>query len=1275
MSSSTSHRRPHAIGALAAVLAVPLAVVVATIARPAVAHAAPAGAQSAQSTASAQAEATGEPVTIDADTTAYSTTDANPDGSYTWTASLQPLHARKDGQWVTPDATLQHNNDGTISPIAAASTLILSGGGDGPLATFDDGQGHHLSAALPMHLPTPTLNANTATYPSVLPGVDLVVTADVRGGMSDVFVVHDATAATNPALTSIELGLTGDNLVVATDPNGAISANDPTTETTAFAAPPPLMWDSTTTPTAAMRQQSATATATADPADTPPTTSSVDGPGLDAHVTPVPVQPDSDAVTLTPPADALTGDGVTYPLYIDPQIDPATNPEAYVQSKHPSTTAYNPSDNLRTGYSDWDEGNGWLPGVTRTFLRYDGLGALAGKDIREAHLQLTEVSSSDHSTSNFYSVAVSDTGNWGSSLDWSNQPGYGAVEDDAAIPGVPSGQTSDYQITVTDMVQYGVGKGWTGMNMVMHAGDEQNDMKYKHWALHPKLVVTYWSTPDQPQGLKEINGGQATACAASPGPWIPAAANNTIDLHYTVSTADTNTALAANTWVSEDGAPVVEYSKAFTYSSGNYPIDQNLTVADGHSYGWYAQTNNPYVWSKISATCYFRYDSTPPTAPAVTSTAYPANGPTTVTANQSGTLTLSANDPLPAEPGNIGTSGIKQFNYNINGTSINSGGGGEKQATASTCTDYPCIGSRGTVTIPLSVLHWGTNTLWAQTVDNAGNVSQPVHYDFYIQQSAFGAYTPGTAGDIDGDNTPDLVTVDAAGNLRLFTNPEAVSVNPTGNTTDDPQQYGGRVLIPHDQDALWPSGTFSGALVAHAGSFTGHNADDLILVQHGNLGIEENINANATGWHIKNNISKPACPDCKNYDSADWSSVDQLIAVPDLTAGGRPSIITVEFYNGDIHVLLYPPLTAAEGFGQPTELSSDTAAARWEDLQLLSAAPLPGLPGDTLIMRNVGNNNLETVNDVTNLRGTPVLHVLAAGMFPTSTYQQVATLGRADADGNWPVWAANADGTLDLFRATTSNGTTTWANSGAPRPISNTAWSGHELSLAATYASYNNSAFVNDGYQTPASFDGNGRAYSAQAMSNATLGAGITSTCPLTDQTCTTTVTGGQQLTTGNGNGDAFILAPSTANNVDDWSAAGQTLPAPFVNFSPTNFGYAQHIAFLGAGTTSDGSPATGTATVTFTDGHTQQIPITLSDWTLNNNQKTPATGNTIAATGTYLDNTTTGTQTNTPTYLFTTTETQLLDNGQTLDTAQQQIASITLPNNRAMHIFAIAVN
>jgi len=153
-------------------------------------------------------------------------------------------------------------------------------------------------------------------------------------------------------------------------------------------------------------------------------------------------------------------------------------------------------------------------------------------------------------------------------------------------------------------------------------------------------------------------------------------------------------------------------------------------------------------------------------------------------------------------------------------------------------------------------------------------------------------------------------------------------------------------------------------------------------------------------------------------------------------------------------------------------------------------------------------------------------------------------------------------------------------------------------------------------------------------------------------------------------NADVYTIAPFTPDNINNWTASGQNLPAPV----DSNGTLADHIAFLGSASTPSSTGATGTATITFTDGNTQQIPIVLPDWTLNNNTFTPAGGNTIVATGTYR-NLNTGTTENQNTYLYTTTDTRLLDNGQPLPTTGQQIASITLPNNTAIHIFAIAVN
>src|SRR6185369_5856387 len=103
------------------------------------------------------------------------------------------------------------------------------------------------------------------------------------------------------------------------------------------------------------------------------------------------------AVALDPPSSALTGKGVVYPVFLDPAFSQAANPEAYVQSFHTSTTAYNPSDDLRVGYDDWTTNCGnpcYENGKTRSYLTFPSVGALNGKGIQSAVIQLNQLRTS-----------------------------------------------------------------------------------------------------------------------------------------------------------------------------------------------------------------------------------------------------------------------------------------------------------------------------------------------------------------------------------------------------------------------------------------------------------------------------------------------------------------------------------------------------------------------------------------------------------------------------------------------------------------------------------------------------------------------------------------------------------------------------------------------------------------------------------------------------------------------------------------------------------------
>lgn len=147
--------------------------------------------------AAALAQRTGKSVTVGALTTQTSTVSVAPDGLRTVTSYVLPVRVRQGGHWAPVSTALRRASTGMLSPSAVPDdSIAFSDGGSGPMASVAAG-GTSLSLYWPGALPRPVVSGASATYPSVFPGVDLVLTATSAqtGGFREILVVKSPAAA------------------------------------------------------------------------------------------------------------------------------------------------------------------------------------------------------------------------------------------------------------------------------------------------------------------------------------------------------------------------------------------------------------------------------------------------------------------------------------------------------------------------------------------------------------------------------------------------------------------------------------------------------------------------------------------------------------------------------------------------------------------------------------------------------------------------------------------------------------------------------------------------------------------------------------------------------------------------------------------------------------------------------------------------------------------------------------------------------------------------
>ncbi|WP_152626613.1 LamG domain-containing protein [Streptacidiphilus carbonis] len=898
--------------------------------------------QQARATAQAQAKSSGKPVPVDALTDAFTTTVANPDGSFTLTQSPQAQRVQKDGTWVPLDATLTANADGTLSPKAASGALILSAGGTGPVATMTGADGKKLSINAPFTLPAPTWSGTTAVYPNVAPDVDLDVTANPTGGAMTVLVVKSAAAAANPLVKNLKFTTTSSDLTVTADQGGNLAATD-TSGQTQFSAPTPLMWDSSTasssaTPSASAAPSTATPSASAAatgatqalfvkslaqaaPSDTSTTsadgtggTSSATGPGDGAQTATIPATVSGSTISLTPSQSILSGTGTQYPVFIDPnwqQDNPWGEHFAWTQSAYPNQNNYDVSNTDYPGVGTcgtYPNGGSCSPNDTEeTYYQFDTT-ALVGTTVYQATLDTAEHTSADMSCTTKYTIDLDWSGSLTNPTTWNSHPGSSQITSNSVGGARQTGCDGDVALNfnVTSTLQTAEEQqGKTQMTFKLHADDPSNVYGFKRFNHNAQLMVQYDTTPLAPNHLSTTDAGyyKSTAwdsfdyCTSAPAgvdsnwPWVNAsgatlnAAPEGAQSQYRVNFRlwdDSSSTPAGDTYDTPANSPWVNTATAA--HSDHLPVGAQAStgavIKDGHAYGWLATGTDALPGVPSSPNSLVCHFRVDATAP-------------TIKITNTGDFPPSGSGITPTKyTGQYGTIGVSVSDpapSGYNGDTLAAQTSGVqclKYGPDPTLTDTTTSTVCGSAISTLQIIapHWGTNILYLQADDYAENFSQILPYAFYVPWNANGPAPK--FGDTTGDSIPDVLTPGSDGNLYTHSLPNSSATTPTTSLA---------AVAAKSPDANADGKGWSSYQITHRGSVRGGmNVDDVIAHKPGDPTLYAYTNPGDE--HIDGlfdnhlTLDRPACitdpantndTHCATY-ATDWSKTTQVLALGDI---------------------------------------------------------------------------------------------------------------------------------------------------------------------------------------------------------------------------------------------------------------------------------------------------------------------------------------------------------------------------------------------------------
>ncbi|MEU8575341.1 LamG-like jellyroll fold domain-containing protein [Streptomyces asoensis] len=636
-------RRPH--GLISGITSIALLATLPTLALGAQVAEAQVTAERSEQSAVAQAMASGKPVEVTSDLTEYSRTTANPDGSLTLVQSTTPQRVKRaDGTWDAVDPTLERRPDGTVGPKASVVGLSFSDGGSGADLIRLSSEKGAMRLSWPGKLPEPVLDGATATYPEVLDGVDLQLTATGEG-YREVLVVKSAQAAADPALEQVSLGVSGEGLQILPSAGGGLRALDEDGNAV-FRGPAGMMWDSTGNKTAA-KARSLSAAATVRTPDAPGPEAEKTQPGPRDKRAALPVQVGGGAITVKPDLALLHGKSTVFPLFIDPPVGLGVSERTVLSS-----------DGDHFWQFDGDYGVGKCSTVgpyycgsnytNRMYFEFSP-SKLSGKYVLDATFRAKETWSFDcspHWVDLERTNNISDATRWPgpTDLDQMGDRYVSAGRGDQCSPDQPDAwvefndnpDETDENLTST-VRSFADGK-ISRLTMMLRAKDEGDASAWKRFDDNAELQVTYVPKPGVPASVGVIPGDGTTAYCktSSSDPLVVTRVDpmvqSRVETQVQPGSTEEKGSLQSEFVVERgDDAAWHQVWTGYRPDSGWDPdgtLEKLRTSnrADGGLYRLKSRTQSHWsygsksgdLFSSYSSWCYFKIDSTAPKAPVIT---------------------------------------------------------------------------------------------------------------------------------------------------------------------------------------------------------------------------------------------------------------------------------------------------------------------------------------------------------------------------------------------------------------------------------------------------------------------------------------------------------------------------------------------------------------------------------------------------------------------------------------------------------------------------------